>query len=153
MRREDKEVKDKLVIEGILKRSLICTIALNDTGYPHIVPLNYGYSANTLWFHSAPEGRKIELLKRDGRVSFYIEDYHRIETAEVACGWTTAYRSLAGTGTVEIITDEAGIRKGLDILMAHNGAAGKMEYREGQIGRMVVLKLKIETITCKQSGR
>lgn len=153
MRREDKEVKEKEVIEGILKRSKICNVAIKDIDYPHIVPLNYGYSENALWFHSAPEGRKIELLKRDGRVSFFIEDYHRIETAEVACGWTTVYRSLAGTGRVEIINDEAGIRQGLDILMAHHGAGGKMEYRAGQLGRMVVMKLIIETVTCKQSGK
>lgn len=151
MRRKEKEITDREVIESILRNSRICTIAINDTGYPHIVPMNYGYSDNCLWFHSAQEGRKIDLLKRNGRVSFMIEDSHSIVPAETACGWTTEYRSLMGTGQVEIITDENSKREGLDVIMAHHGAEGKMAYRENQVARMVILKLTIETLNCKQS--
>lgn len=151
MRRREKEITNREIIDAILRNSRICTIAIKDTDYPHIVPMNYGYSDNCLWFHSAPEGRKIELLKRDGRVSFMIEDSHRIVPAATACGWTTEYRSMMGTGHIEIINDDTGKKEGLDIIMAHHGAEGKMVYRENQIGRMVILKLIIDTVTCKES--
>jgi len=151
MRRKEKEITDREVIESILRNSRICTVAISDSDYPHIVPMNYGYSANCLWFHSAPEGRKIELLKGNGRVSFMIEDSHSIIPAETACGWTTEYRSLMGTGHIEIIDDEPGKKEGLDIIMAHHGAEGKMVYIGSQIARMVILQLTIETLACKQS--
>ena len=151
MRRKEKEVTDKTVIKTILRNSRICTIAISDSEYAHIVPLNYGYSDNCLWFHSAPEGRKIDLLNLSGKVSFIIEDSYRIIPSETACGWTTEYRSLMGTGYVEIITDNKVKKKGLDIIMAHHGAKGKMVYRDNQISAMVLLKLNIETISCKQS--
>ncbi|MFO7575748.1 MAG: pyridoxamine 5'-phosphate oxidase family protein [Bacteroidales bacterium] len=151
MRRKEKQITDREVIERVFSNSMICIIAINDSGFPHIVPMNYGYSANCLYFHSAPEGRKIDLLQRDGRVSFMIEDSHKIVPANIACGWTTEYRSLMGTGIVEIITDEAGKKEGLDIIMTHHGAKGEIVYRENQISRMVILKLNIETVTCKES--
>lgn len=151
MRRREKEITDREVIERIIRQAKICTIAINDTTYPHIVPMNYGYSDNCLWFHSAPEGRKIDLLKRNGSVSFIIEDFHRIVAAETACGWTTEYRSVMGTGRMEIIDNEKDKREGLDIIMAHHGAEGKMEYRDSQVARMVILRLTIESLSCKES--
>ena len=34
-------------------------------GSPYIVPLCFGYDAGTLYFHSAPAGKKIDLLKNN----------------------------------------------------------------------------------------
>jgi nitroimidazol reductase NimA-like FMN-containing flavoprotein (pyridoxamine 5'-phosphate oxidase superfamily)/ADP-ribose pyrophosphatase YjhB (NUDIX family) len=152
MRRKEKEITEMEIIEEILRRQLICTISLNDKGSPHIVPMNYGYQDNTLYFHSAPEGRKMDLLRRDGKVSFVIDDYHRILTDNVPCGWTTAYRSLMGKGDIEIVTNTEDKKKGLDIIMVHHGSHGEKVYREGQIEKMVILKLSIASVTCKQSG-
>jgi len=152
MRRKEKEIDKKEIIEGILRRQLICTIALNDKDSPHVIPLNYGYEDNTLFFHSAPEGRKMDLIRKDGRASFLIDDYHRILTDDVPCGWTTAYRSLMGTGIIEIVTNPGEKKRGLDIIMAHHGSTEAKVYREGQIEKMVILKLNIDSITCKQSG-
>lgn len=152
MRRQEKEITNKEIIEGILMRQLICTISLNDLGSPHIVPMNYGYHDNALYFHAAPEGRKMDLLRRDGNVSFVIDDYHRLVTDDVPCGWTTEYRSLMGIGHIEIVTNPEAKKKGLDIIMAQHGSHGEKVYREGQIDKMVILKLTISSVTCKQSG-
>ena len=70
MRRKDKEIKDKEVIESIIKRATVCRIALSENNVPYIVPLSFGYKDNCLYFHSAPEGRKIDIIKQNNNVCF-----------------------------------------------------------------------------------
>ena len=42
MRRADREVKDVNEMIEIMKRCDVCRLALNDEGYPYILPLNFG---------------------------------------------------------------------------------------------------------------
>jgi nitroimidazol reductase NimA-like FMN-containing flavoprotein (pyridoxamine 5'-phosphate oxidase superfamily) len=63
MRKKDKEIKDKELMESILKRAIICRMGLSENNVPYIVPLNFGYKNNFLYFHSAKEGRKIDMIR------------------------------------------------------------------------------------------
>jgi len=57
-----------------------------------------------------------------------------------------------GNGTIEIITEMEAMKKGLDVIMRKYGATGDLNYRHSSLGKMVVLKLKIKSLTAKQSG-
>ena len=70
MRRKDKEITDEKVINEILEKAKVCRLALFDKDYPYIVPMNYGYKDNALFFHVAKEGKKIDLIKRNNNVRF-----------------------------------------------------------------------------------
>jgi nitroimidazol reductase NimA-like FMN-containing flavoprotein (pyridoxamine 5'-phosphate oxidase superfamily) len=61
MRRKEKEITDKAVIESIILSSSVCRLALSEDNQPYIIPLCFGYEENTLYFHSAPEGKKLGL--------------------------------------------------------------------------------------------
>jgi nitroimidazol reductase NimA-like FMN-containing flavoprotein (pyridoxamine 5'-phosphate oxidase superfamily)/ADP-ribose pyrophosphatase YjhB (NUDIX family) len=152
MRRKDKEITSREVIDEILGRAVVCRLALNDEGSPHLFPVNFGYSGNTLYFHSAPQGRKIELILGEPRATFEVTDFYRIITSDLACGWTTEYRSVIGSGKIEIVLDNEEKRLGLDIIMKQHGQEGPNNYSEISLNRMVVLKLVIESVTGKQSG-
>ena len=151
MRRKDKEITDKGIIEEILSNSDICRIAINDENVPYLVPLNYGYYNGALYFHSASQGRKIDLLKKNNRVAFEIEFSGEIIKDSMPCKWTSKYRSVMGSGTIEIFHDEKLIRDGLNIIMSHYGHT-QNTYDEAYFARIVILKLTIENITGKQSG-
>jgi nitroimidazol reductase NimA-like FMN-containing flavoprotein (pyridoxamine 5'-phosphate oxidase superfamily) len=152
MRRKDKEIKDKKIIEQLLSGSDICRIAMIDGNRPYVVPLNYGYDGNALYFHSASSGKKIDILKQNSRVCFEIEYYNEIIRDEIPCEWTTKYRSLIGYGTVEFITVHEEKKKGLDLIMAHYGKTGANAYKDNHIENILILKLTIEEISGKQSG-
>jgi uncharacterized protein len=152
MRRKDKEIRDKEIIEQLLKGSAICRIAMIDGDKPYMVPLNYGYAGNALYFHSASAGKKIELLRKNNRVCFEIEYHSEIIRDEIPCEWTAKYRSLIGYGKIEFITGHEEKKKGLDIIMYHYGKTGVNDYKDGQIENIVILKLAIEEISGKQSG-
>jgi uncharacterized protein len=152
MRRFDKEIKDPAIIEEILQRSELCRIGLTDGEEAYIVPLNYGYADGVLYFHSAPGGRKIDLIRKHQSVSFEITNTSEILTGDKPCNWTARYRSLMGTGIMEIRDDRPSKIAGLDIIMKKYGAGGDLVYEDAQMDRMVVLTLKITAMNAKQSG-
>lgn len=147
-----KTITDRKIIDLILKESTICRLAMIDQMEPYLIPLNYGYFDNALYIHSAPIGRKIEILKRNKRVCFEIDLPAEIVRNELSCDWSTKARSLIGYGTVEIITDSAEKRRGLDIIMAQHGKSSGNNYKDSLVDSIVILKLLIEEITGKQIG-
>lgn len=74
MRQKNREITDFNEKIEVMKKCDVCRLALNDDGYPYIIPLNFGMSVEgkkvTLYFHSALEGYKVDLMKRDNRASF-----------------------------------------------------------------------------------
>lgn len=64
MRRAEKEITNRREIDSILLKATVCRIGFIDHETAYIVPLNFGYSDNCLYFHSAPNGKKIDLLKK-----------------------------------------------------------------------------------------
>lgn len=152
MRRKKQEITDKKIIEDILSKSFICRLGLIDGDRTYIVPVNYGYSDNAIYIHSASEGKKIELLKMNNNVCFEIEYHSEIIKKEKACDWNTKYRSVIGYGHIEIITDEEEKKKGLDFIMMQHGSNANNIYKNSSLKNMVILKLNIEEITGKQSG-
>lgn len=152
MRRKDKEITDTDLINRILLESEICRIAMIDGTEPYMVPLNYGYADNTIYIHSASAGRKIEVLSRNSRVCFEIENAAEIMKKDEPCKWTTKYRSVIGYGNMEIVTDTELKKKGLDIIMQKYGYQGQGGYKDELLNRVILLQLKIDKITGKQSG-
>ncbi|NMC96524.1 MAG: pyridoxamine 5'-phosphate oxidase family protein, partial [Deltaproteobacteria bacterium] len=70
MRKKERAIKDRKDIDGIIRRCRVCRLAMSDDDQPYIIPLNFGYDGFCLYFHAAPEGRKIDILKRNNRVGF-----------------------------------------------------------------------------------
>ena len=138
MRRTEKEIKDLSIIRQIFEDSVVCRIALIDEDEPYIVPLNYGYQENFLYFHSAPTGRKMELLKKATRVCFEIEYSSEVVNDEVPCKWTSKYRSVIGWGRMETIRDPVAMKQGMDVIMRKYGATGPLQYNEKLMNRMVM---------------
>ena len=151
MRRKDKEITDENTIKEILEKSSVCRLGLFDDDYPYVVPLNYGHKNNALYFHCALEGRKIELIKKNNKVAFEIEQAYEVIKNDVSCRWTTRYRSVMGTGTIEIISDFNKKKEGLDVIMQHHGKHDN-EYSKKGVDSILVLKLTINSLSAKQSG-
>ena len=153
MRKHNQEIKSKDIINTILSNSKICRIAMIDNGRPYLLPFNYGYKDNCIYIHSAPEGKKIEILKRNNEVCFEIEDHTEIIKNSKPCKCATKYRSVVGYGNVEIITDNEQKKNGLDIIMTHNGIPTENNvYEKSQVELLVILKLNITQISGKQSS-
>lgn len=152
MRKARQEIKDKASLEEILQGDIICRVAMLDGTRPYIIPFNFGYREGCLFIHSAPEGKKIDLLRLNPEVCFEVEGAMEITKGGQACDWSTRYRSVVGYGDVEIISDEAAKQQGLEVIMAQHGAPDLIEFNQKNLDRMVILKIRITSMTGKQSS-
>ena len=150
MRRTEKEIVNKKTIEKILSKSQICRIALFDDEYPYVFPVNYGYKNNSIYVHCAHEGKKINLIKKNNKACFEIEDSVKIIEDDISCNWTTKYRSVIGYGEIDFVADFEGKTEGLDVIMNQHGKLGN-SYGKKPIDRVMILKLNIKSVTAKQS--
>jgi nitroimidazol reductase NimA-like FMN-containing flavoprotein (pyridoxamine 5'-phosphate oxidase superfamily) len=152
MRRNDKEIKDPEIIREILLKSSVCRLGIPTDGLPYIVPVNFAWADGVIYFHSAAKGRKMVLLQTHPHVSFEMELSGEIIRDPEACNWTTKYRSLMGTATATIITDTEEKKKAMDLIMKKYGAKIDLKYKESVFSRMVIVALKVESVSAKQSG-
>lgn len=152
MQKHNQQITDKKIIEEILSHSQICRIAMIDDMKPYLLPFNYGYRDHCIYIHSAPEGKKIDVLKKNNNVCFEIEQKAEIVKDTIPCKWATIYRSVVGYGKVDIITNYEQKKKALDIILAHNGGESKNRYQDNQIKTLVILKVNITKLTAKQSS-
>jgi len=152
MRRKEKEVTDKKEIEQIFKTAQVCRIAMIDGEKPYIVPMNFGYKDDTLYFHSASSGRKINILNNNPNICFEIDIPGEVIKSKEACSWSMNYRSVIGEGKVEFITDTGEKAEALNIIMSHYSGKSNWEFNSKMLGKTLVFKVEIEKISVKKSS-
>lgn len=151
LRRREKEITETGEIEKIIKKAQVCRLGLVDGDEPYVVPVFFGYEKNALYFHSALEGRKVELIKRNNKVCFEIDTDVEILSKEQACGFTAKYRSAIGVGRAYILDNDNEKIHGLNVLMKQY-AEGDFSFPKEKLDRALVVRIDIESITGKQSG-
>ena len=157
MRRKEREVTARGEIEEILRACKVCHLAVNgEDGVPYIVPLNFGYSWQGTWpvlyMHCAPEGQKLELLRRDNRVAFEMDCGYAPEgQADLACTYTNRYASLIGAGDCEIVTAEDEKEAGLRHLMQHVIGARDWKFDRTALAHTVLLRVHVRKLTAKKN--
>lgn len=154
MRRTDREVTDLKEIRAIITQCDVCRLGLKDhDGYPYILPLNFGYKFDddrtVLFFHSAAEGKKLELLAHDSKVAFEMDCNHRLHSDTDTRRCTMFYQSVMGRGRIVFITDEEEKLEALTILTDRYHPEGHFEFSTAAIPRTSVYKLVIESMTGK----
>ena len=151
MRRAEREIKDRKTIEEILRSATLCRLGLSDGHIPYVVPLSFGYEDDCLYFHSGPEGRKIEIIKDNPHVCFEVDLAEEYVGADVPCDWTVKYRSVIGFGKAQLLEGVEEKKRALDVILAHYSDRD-YEYPEGATDKVVVIRVDVESLTGKQAG-
>jgi len=151
MRRYDKEITDSGEIAAIMDKAAVCRIALVDGNCPYIFPVNFVVRNNYLYFHSSPEGRKIDILRKNNRVCFEIDIDTEIVQGDLPCSWGTRYRSVIGFGRASFLeTTEK--QQALNYLMQKYAGLNDFSYKAEALEKVAVLRVSMEKITGKKSG-
>lgn len=152
MRRSDREVRQWKEILAIMEKCDVCRIALNNNGYPYILPLNFGMEEKDgkieLYFHGAMEGTKYDLMERDPRASFEMDCGHRLVTEPEKGSCTMEYESVIGQGRMEPVGDEER-EHALQVLMKHY-YKGAFPLSGPVMSHTRVFKLTVEELTAKR---
>ncbi len=153
MRRAEREVTDITEIERILNDAQVCRIALVDGEFPYLIPMCFGYSLESgelaLYFHSALQGKKMELLKKNNNAAFEIDKPGEILPDENACSFSASFECITGRGTIDVLN---GIEKitALNSIMAKYDKSGREhKYSEQSLNNVALLKLTADEFCCK----
>ena len=150
MRLSKKEVTELPAIEKILRTGKTCQLAFTAEPAPYLVTLNYGYHDGALYFHSAGEGRKIELIRENRAVGFTVALDLGLVKGATACDWSVRFQSVVGYGEISLLESPEEKRQGLNLFMAHYSDAD-FSYPDKMIQATAVFKLVINVMTVKQS--
>ena len=161
MRRADREVTDPERIAAIIAACDIVEVAYADAEGLTIVPLNFGFDYEydeatgklTLWFHSAPRGRKLDAIRAaaGGRlpVAFTMQTDCEVVAGRTTCNWGEAFKSIVGNGTASIIDNLDEARQGLALLMKQQAGMEHAEFTDQQVRAVTVWKVEVDYLTAK----
>lgn len=154
MRRKDREVTDLGAIGRIIGDCKVLRLGMVDEGRPYVVPMNFGFDLRDgvleLYCHSAPEGRKVEVLRRKPEVCFEMDCGHRLVEAEAACGYGFAYSSVIGEGTVGFIEDHEEKLRALLRIMEHQTGRSDFSIPDAALRGVLVFGVAVGSFTAKQ---
>jgi nitroimidazol reductase NimA-like FMN-containing flavoprotein (pyridoxamine 5'-phosphate oxidase superfamily) len=152
VRRKEKEITDEPEIIDILSSETICRLAIAENNIPYIFPVNYGYRNGALYIHSAPEGRKISIIEKNDMVCFEIESGVRMISADSACDFSMAYRSVIGYGKASFLHDSGLKMEALNIIMKQQTGSKGWSFSEKSLEKTAVIKVEIESMSGKKSS-
>ena len=150
MRRKRQQLPEEDCI-AILKKATAGTLALlGDNDYPYAVPISFVFDNNSLFFHSAVAGHKIDAINKHDKASFCIIDKDDIHGDE----YTTYFRSVIAFGKIQIVSDASEKLYATKLLGRKynpNQEEALKEEIEKAFYRMVIIRLDIEHLTGKEA--
>jgi nitroimidazol reductase NimA-like FMN-containing flavoprotein (pyridoxamine 5'-phosphate oxidase superfamily) len=152
MRRSEREITGINEKLAVIAQCKVCRIGLSENGHPYIVPLNFGYTwadnMLTLFFHSAHEGKKIDILQKNRNACFEMDCGHTLREGEKPCAYGFGYSSVIGFGSIEFIHEAEAKTHALNALMRHQtGKDARYSYSEQELNAVAVYKMLVTAFT------
>ncbi|NLJ97750.1 MAG: pyridoxamine 5'-phosphate oxidase family protein [Tissierellia bacterium] len=171
MRRKDREMSREFGVEVIDKSIYGIISMIDEDNELYGIPLSIVRNENTLYFHSAKEGRKVKIFGENPKVSVAFvgetkipENYTKDELDEIvkdesktvlliSSVFTTEYESAVVKGKVKLVEDEEEKIKAMK-LICEKYIPTKMDYFpmaiKSGLKRANIYRIEIEEITAKR---
>ena len=153
MTRRELEVTDREEILSILNKCKILHLGLVDDGMPYVIAMNYGYEMEgdrlTLYLHSAVKGYKLDVIRKNPRCCFEMDCDIVPFSGDLPCQYGTAYASLIGRGTVEIVESPAEKTRMMSLFMKSQSGMD-FSFTERLVSAVAVLKITVSEYTAKR---
>jgi uncharacterized protein len=151
MRRTDKEIGSREEIDAIIRGSHVCRIALAMDNMPYVIPVSFGYDGDSIFLHTAKEGKKINYIKNNNNICFEFERNVKLfKDTKNACKWTFFYESVIGFGKIHELESLEQREVGLNRIMSQYSGK-KRVFGEDPLKNIRVWKIEITSITGKRS--
>lgn len=125
----------------------VLSMATEQGGYG--VPINYAAVGSTIYFHCAPEGRKLRTLNGDSRVSFCVVGHKRIVPEE----FTTEFESVIAFGRARVVEADDELRKALRAIVekyASEHLEEGLKAIERSLHRTAVVAIEVDSFSGKR---
>ena len=151
MRRKDREIADRAAIDAVLADETVMHLALSDENVPFVVPVFFAYDGAALYFHSAPAGTKIDILRRNDRVCFSVTAGVGVIEDEQACDFEARHRTVIGSGRARFVEDPAEKARILDLIVGRFTDRA-FTYPPNRLAQTAVVRVEVEQIKGKSHG-
>ena len=148
IRRQDRLLDEAHAWELLLAGEYgVLSMSTEQGGYG--VPVNYAVAEDIIYIHCAPQGRKLQAIASDGRVSFCVVGHKRIVPEE----FTTEFESVIVTGQAHIVKDDAQRTKALQLIVekySPDHIDEGLRAIERSLHRTTIIAIRIETYSGKK---
>jgi len=147
MRRQDRAISQEDAMIILIQGEYGVLSTVSDKNEPYGIPLNYSIRDNSIYFHSAVEGEKIEHIQNNNRVSFCVVGRTKILPSK----FSTGYESVIVFGEIEEVYDDEKQKALEDIVHKYSPdfeEKGK-SYIEASSFETRVFKITIEHLSGK----
>jgi len=147
MRRKDRQIYDVLVTEILEKGEYGVISIIGENGYPYGVPVNYAYHQDSIYFHCAKTGHKLDAIRKDCRVSFCVVT----DTELLPADFSTKYKSVIAFGSAKEIDGDEKKRALLKLIDKYSPGFKNegRDYVDKEHAGTTIVKITIEHITGK----
>ncbi|MEJ2039639.1 MAG: pyridoxamine 5'-phosphate oxidase family protein [Desulfosarcinaceae bacterium] len=151
MRRNEKEIGERAGVDEIIHHCQVCHLGLCLGHEPYVVPVNFGYDGEQLYFHTAIEGKKTDILARNSRVCFQMErNATLVARSPEPCSWSFAFESVIGFGRARELLLPEEKKYGLMQIIQHYGEQAAPPA-EKKLAAVRVWTVSIDEVTGKRS--
>lgn len=105
VRYKTRECLDQEKINQCLSTARIGHLGLADGNLPYVIPLNYVWMDDRLYFHGAGDGRRNKVIAENPEICFTVCEEYGTITNPVPAKTDTAYMSVMVFGKAEPVTD------------------------------------------------
>ncbi|NDV68321.1 pyridoxamine 5'-phosphate oxidase family protein [Dysgonomonas sp. 25] len=147
-------IEERQKVDEIIASNDMCYVGMVDTeGFPYVIPMNFGYAGDTLYMHSAPEGKSIESLEKNPNVCITFCSKNELvwQNEEVACSYRMKGSSVICRGKVVFLDELEEKEKALNIIMKQYSKR-EFTYSEPALRNVLVWKIEIESVSTRIFG-
>jgi nitroimidazol reductase NimA-like FMN-containing flavoprotein (pyridoxamine 5'-phosphate oxidase superfamily) len=153
MRRKDKEIKEKRILEEILKQNQVGRLGTSVNGLPYVVPMNFAYIEDKILLHTHKEGKKVQDIRENPYVCFEVDSGEIIKN-DLPCKYSWKYYSVIAFGKAKIIEEHELKYESLKII-CEKYAFGKSSKLTLELIRnlesLIIIQIDIQHMTGKKS--
>ena len=149
-RRRERAMEGRREMVALLDCMAVGRLALITKEGPYVVPVNYLFADDCIYFHSGPKRKKVEALRADPRVCFLVDEPGPQVTWERGCGISQIYESVMCFGRADFVERLEEKRQILE-RMVHKfvPTESPVPLKDKDIENTVVVKVHIEWMTGK----
>lgn len=147
MRRKERETENVETLEIFKNGEYGVLSTIDENGYAYGVPLSYVYSNESIYFHCALEGQKLDNINYNNKVSFCVIG----KTCVIPDKFSTKYESAIVFGEAIEVFEEEKREALLELLKKYSPnfiEKGKL-YIKNAGDKTKVIKIKIDKISGK----
>lgn len=123
---------------------------ISPDGMPYIIPVNFAFEGDRIYFHCALEGMKLDYIRANPNAGFETDELIELyTTSDKPCSCGVYYRSVIARGKAAIVTDREKKLHALWLLVDKYVGKREGEMMPDIVDRTCVVEIVVDEISGK----